>query len=105
MGQGAALGMMEDSEYHMEEYHLGESEKIIFLGTDGIWEACDAENEMYGKERLMKVDTGHLPGGTPKPWWTGSWKTCTGFSTATPRQDDITMVVLKMKGTSHGQNT
>ncbi|MFT3789059.1 MAG: SpoIIE family protein phosphatase [Tepidisphaeraceae bacterium] len=67
-----ALGAMPDSQY--EEYRAEglKAGTLIFLGTDGIWEARNAADEMYGKERMFDVLARNA--GKPAPRWVLRWK-------------------------------
>jgi phosphoserine phosphatase RsbU/P len=52
-GCGVPLGVMEDFAY--EEFKLPQplpQRAIITIGTDGIWEAMDVHNELFGKDRM-----------------------------------------------------
>ena len=40
--------------YEQEIHDLKEGQ-VIFLGTDGIWEAHNPEGELFGKERLYNT--------------------------------------------------
>lgn len=54
-GRGIALGVDQKWEYE-ENKKTGFSDgQIILIGTDGIWEARNARNEMFGKERLYEI--------------------------------------------------
>jgi sigma-B regulation protein RsbU (phosphoserine phosphatase) len=48
---GIVLGILEDFEYKTEEITLTEE---LILYTDGITDANDDDNEMYGEDRLLK---------------------------------------------------
>lgn len=50
-GQGVPMGAMEGAEFQ-ERRILLDTEEILLLGTDGIWETLDPAGEMFGKERL-----------------------------------------------------
>jgi prolipoprotein diacylglyceryl transferase len=54
-GPGIALGVIGDWQY--EEYGKPNllPGQIIFLGTDGIWEATNKNGEMFGKQRIYDV--------------------------------------------------
>jgi len=51
-GSGVALGVMEDTIFKMYTKTEIRKGQIIFLSTDGIWEACNLKMEMFGKERI-----------------------------------------------------
>jgi sigma-B regulation protein RsbU (phosphoserine phosphatase) len=53
-GKGMALGISKDTVYTASSVDIKPGQ-IIFLGTDGIWEARNAEGELFGKERLQLV--------------------------------------------------
>jgi sigma-B regulation protein RsbU (phosphoserine phosphatase) len=53
-GKGMALGISKDTVYTASSVDIKPGQ-IIFLGTDGIWEARNAEGELFGKERLQQV--------------------------------------------------
>ncbi|WP_319780658.1 SpoIIE family protein phosphatase [Maridesulfovibrio sp.] len=54
-GHGLPLGVLEDTRY--KAYRLGVRPKnaIIIIGTDGIWESRNLNDEMFGKERCLEV--------------------------------------------------
>jgi len=51
-GEGLPLGVMEDAVYKESEQQIGPGQ-IILIGTDGIKEAVNADQEMFGTERLL----------------------------------------------------
>jgi len=54
-GIGIALGVNEDFRYE-ENIKAGIADgQIIALGTDGIWEACNKEGNMFGKKRFREI--------------------------------------------------
>lgn len=50
-GQGVPMGAMEDAVFQ-ERRILLDTEEILLIGTDGIWETLDPAGEMFGKEGL-----------------------------------------------------
>lgn len=52
------LAGMEGTKYHKNELQLNEDDQI-FLYTDGVTEATNAENQLYGEERLLKTLNSH----------------------------------------------
>lgn len=53
-GRGLPLGVVGDTVYQSSSCDI-KSGQIIVLGTDGIWEARNAEGELFGKERLQQA--------------------------------------------------
>ena len=53
-GDTFPLGILEDVNYQETQLSVNEGDKIIFY-TDGIVEAMNSENEMFGFERLQAV--------------------------------------------------
>lgn len=48
-----ALGIIEDFEYSTSEHRLTDTESLL-LYTDGLFEAYNASEELYGEERLLE---------------------------------------------------
>ncbi|MBW2539212.1 MAG: SpoIIE family protein phosphatase, partial [Deltaproteobacteria bacterium] len=55
MGPGLALGVDQNWQYEENKKSGLAKGQIILLGTDGIWEARNANGDMYGKKPLYKV--------------------------------------------------
>lgn len=55
MGDGIPLGIDADWPYTVNERRGLQEGQIIVLGTDGTWEAHNAEGEMFGKQPLLDV--------------------------------------------------
>lgn len=51
-GPGLALGVDLDYEYTSQQKSDLLPNQIFLIYTDGLWEACNEEREMYGKQRL-----------------------------------------------------
>jgi len=93
---GLPLGVYEDSEY--EEYHRALSPgQIIFIGTDGTWEACNKDGKMFGKEALRDIirDNAMRPA---KEIIDRVMTDLNEFLYPLKNQDDATLVLLKMEG-------
>ena len=52
--RGLPLGVSKDEAYKASSCGIKPGQ-IITLGTDGVWEARNAEGELFGKERLQQV--------------------------------------------------
>lgn len=88
---GLVLGIMEDFDYKTEEITLSDE---IILYTDGITDANNKENEMYGKNRLLnflnefKSDKEHIK---------ALLDNIDEFSQDETQFDDMTLLYLKIK--------
>ena len=56
---GTALGVMEDLPYFDGELALEQGDALL-LYTDGVNEATDADDELYGEERLVEFLRRHV---------------------------------------------
>jgi sigma-B regulation protein RsbU (phosphoserine phosphatase) len=56
---GLVLGLMDDIEYEIETVPLKNNDRLL-LYTDGLIDAMDFDNEVWGRERLLKVVKRHL---------------------------------------------
>jgi serine phosphatase RsbU (regulator of sigma subunit) len=93
-GEGLALGVLDDWRYR--EYHADAAAEgdIIVIGTDGIWEARDARNQLFGKERFMEVIRASC-GKTADEIVAACFQAVREFRGGLPIEDDITLVVIK----------
>ncbi len=53
-GKGLPIGVFENAVYEVRSCEIRPGQ-IVYLGTDGIWEARNSEGETFGKERLQDV--------------------------------------------------
>lgn len=60
-GEDIPVGV--DPLWKYSEFSADLGSGVLLLGTDGIWEAINAEQEMFGKERMLRVlrEAMHLP--------------------------------------------
>jgi sigma-B regulation protein RsbU (phosphoserine phosphatase) len=94
-GHGVGLGVVEDYAYEKNEKVRYQEGQIIFLGTDGIWEACNTHGEMFGKERIHKIirenaalDADHI--------LNAILKELSEFQGDARIEDDVTLVLVKL---------
>ena len=92
---GPVLGIMEGSEYTDERYTLAPGD-ALFVYTDGVPEANNAEGEMFGEERLEAVLAQIGKGDTPETIAKAVRKAVDDFACDTPQYDDVTMLCLVM---------
>jgi len=97
-GPGVALGVDTASRYTLQHRSYLAEGSILLVGTDGIWEACNAYGEMFGKERVMALIKRHAgaSAGTIRDRLVSALKDFCGSSDV---EDDITMVVIKLDRT------
>lgn len=87
-----ALGVFDVAAYHIHTIELETGDRLV-LYTDGITEATDLREELYGNERLMKV--------MEKPFLKGSgliegvFADVDAFAGEAPQFDDMTMLVFQ----------
>ena len=92
---GLPLGVLEDAVYEEEQRELAPGQ-IIAIGTDGIWEACNAQGSMFGKRLLEKAIRDHAerPSSEIVQRVLEALKQ---FLFPLDLQDDATLVVVKME--------
>ena len=94
-GSGMALGI--EGDYKYKEYLKADLDRgqIIFLSTDGIWEAFNPKGDMFGKERINDIirEKSSLSANEIINKILGSLKS---FQQGTQIEDDITLVVVKI---------
>uniref|UniRef100_I2Q2E3 Serine phosphatase RsbU, regulator of sigma subunit n=1 Tax=Desulfovibrio sp. U5L TaxID=596152 RepID=I2Q2E3_9BACT len=94
LGPGLPLGVLPDYAYE-EQTHPGlVPGQVLAIGTDGIWEARNPAGEMYGKERFRRVLRATALG-TAEEIVAAIHQDVAGFQAGAPRDDDITVVVVK----------
>jgi len=93
-GDGMALGIEEEYEFTSRTMALGQPGQIIFIGTDGIWEAHAPDKEMFGKDRLREIIRAyhHLGAHAIRD---AVFKAVAEF-TGPGQDDDITLAVIKV---------
>ena len=93
--EGMPLGLMEGS-YEGGEVSYGAGDIFVFY-TDGITEAMNAKGDMYGEDRLVSVIESNralAPGNIVE----NIEKDIRKFEHKASQHDDMTIIVIKMKG-------
>lgn len=87
-------GVEASSRYTMQRRNHTAEGSLILLGTDGIWETCNARGEMFGKERVLALLKNHArdTAGTIRDRLVEALQNFRGSSDL---EDDITMVAIK----------
>jgi sigma-B regulation protein RsbU (phosphoserine phosphatase) len=89
---GLVLGAMPGVRYPTHTVQLLRGDRLV-LYTDGVTEACNPSDELYGAHRL--VDEVHVHGsGTPAALVERICQSVNNFAGAAPQSDDITLTVL-----------
>jgi len=94
-GKGLPLGVMQDCVYTEANIQI-QPGQIILIGTDGLKEATNSQNELFGNERLQMVmrDNYQKPA---KEILDEVFEALENFRGSAIRQDDETLVVIKVK--------
>jgi len=92
-GKGLPLGIAENSEYE-ERYLEFKSGQILCIGTDGIWETRNSQDELFGKERFESAIRNYAaePAETIMQ---SILKDVEAFRGALDQEDDVTLVIIK----------
>lgn len=90
---GPALGLMEAQEYPDFACRLLPQQTLV-LYTDGVIEACNAEDELFGQERLLE-STRISPGSSASAFVERIQEDLAQFVGSAEPSDDITILVLK----------
>ncbi|MDO5131715.1 MAG: SpoIIE family protein phosphatase [Eubacteriales bacterium] len=93
---GLVVGAMEAAVYKAYEIRLDPGDKL-FVYTDGVTEATDAENRLFGTDRLI-VALNNDPGAAPQTVLKNVRKAVDGFVKDAEQFDDLTMLCLEYKG-------
>jgi sigma-B regulation protein RsbU (phosphoserine phosphatase) len=93
-GKGIALGLDENwtyKEYVKTGWNYG---NIILIGTDGIWETKNLQDEQFGKKRLQEIlrRNSHTSASNIIKIIT---EALTNFRQKAVQEDDITAVIIK----------
>jgi sigma-B regulation protein RsbU (phosphoserine phosphatase) len=91
---GIPLGIDASWEYLEHSAPMLAPGEVMFLGTDGIWEARDATDALYGKERMKEVIRANAAR-TSAEICDAVLEAVRAYRGAVPQLDDITMVVVK----------
>ena len=92
---GFVLAGMEGTKFSEGRIILGEGDKL-FHYTDGVTEATNIGNELYGKERLLLV-LNKNKGQTPKETLSSVKSDIDDFVGEAPQFDDITMLCVEYR--------
>jgi sigma-B regulation protein RsbU (phosphoserine phosphatase) len=94
---GMPLGIMSDAEFGNSGPVTLEVGDIVVVGTDGIWEAADTSEQMYGKERLIDLIE-QKKGESANKLAAAVVESVVHFCSGAPQTDDVTLLVIKCIG-------
>jgi len=94
-GKDIPLGIEPVWDFKEFEAPLPDEGGVIVIGTDGIWEARNAEDELFGKDRLRDTikQSAHKPADDIAA---DIIDAVVAFRAGEPQTDDITLLVLKV---------
>ncbi len=91
------LGIKKDSKYLENDIQLKSGDTLL-LYTDGVSEAMNTKDELYGTKRLMDLIKGiETKEKSPKEIINIIMSNIGEFSNGEPQRDDITIVIMKVK--------
>ena len=93
---GFVIGGISGAKYQEYEVNL-EPGSIVFLYTDGVPEATNAENELFGNERMLEA-LNKITSTSPKGILEGVRVAVDEFVKDAEQFDDLTMVCVEYKG-------
>jgi sigma-B regulation protein RsbU (phosphoserine phosphatase) len=95
-GGGLPLGVIGDAVYEQHQQAIKPGQ-IIVIGTDGIWETRNPQNEMFGKARLRKILQGQAQKGASEII-KAVFDALNDFRYPLQKKlDDITLVIIKVE--------
>ncbi len=95
-GKGVTLGVIEGAAYEGQTLAGIKPGGVLFIGSDGIWEARNTDNEMFGKKRLRQT----IRQNADKPAadiMNAVTAALDDFCAGRPLEDDVTLVVVKFQ--------
>ena len=93
---GFVIGGMEGVRYHEYTLKLEPGEKLFFY-TDGVPEATDEQDELFGIDRMLKALNTDM-GADPQAVLKSVRMAVDGFVKEAEQFDDLTMLCLEYKG-------
>lgn len=96
-GKGIPLGVDKDAQFTQNQYDFTGSQKILLLGTDGVWEIANPKGELFGKERTKALLNTYAKL-SARQIADKILEEIGVFSNFTAPKDDITLAVIKIDG-------
>jgi len=96
-GKGMPLGVDEEATYKESSFEI-QPGQLIFIGTDGIRETRNQKDEMFGNRRLQKILRRNAKT-SAQSVKRAILEAVTEFRGNQSQEDDLTLVVIKIKDT------
>ena len=93
-GDGPLLGLARRADFGEVSVEMGPGDIVVFY-TDGVTESRNPSGELFGRDRLGQAVLEHRSG-DPEALVAGIFAALDRFAQGTPREDDITVVVMKL---------
>ncbi len=93
VARGTIMGAFEEIELEEHEIYVAPDDTIVFY-TDGITEAMNANEDLFGEDRLRNVIAANAKAGAQQ-MLDAIINAVTGFISGTPQADDLTVFVVK----------
>ena len=100
---GLVIGAFESSKYREYELQL-EAGDTLFLYTDGVPEATNAKEALYGADRMLAA-LNRSPGAAPEALLKTLREDVDAFVGSAPQFDDMTMLCLRYNGAKQQRET
>ena len=100
---GLVLAAMEGIRYTQSELQLDAGD-MLYLYTDGVTEALNPQNELFGNDRLYDALVNMAADVHPGKLLSAVRNSCDQFADSAEQADDITMLALRYLGKNTAQN-
>ncbi|MDD5474926.1 MAG: SpoIIE family protein phosphatase [Syntrophales bacterium] len=100
---GPALGIIPGSVYHNHSIRV-EAGDLLVLYTDGITEAANRSDELYGEKRLLEY-AARCFAAPVRDCIEGLKRSVEAFADGAEQSDDITSLIVRYHGRGPGENT
>jgi sigma-B regulation protein RsbU (phosphoserine phosphatase) len=95
-GNGVALGVVKSCKYEENEKTDLVEGQIIFIGTDGIWETKNTQEQMFGKDPIFDIIR-HNAKARAEDIMNAVISALNQFRANLSPEDDVTLVVIKIE--------
>ena len=104
LNSNIVLGVIDDADFEIYETKLNKDD-IIFTYTDGITEALNDKDELFGENRLLTCLNKIKDENDTKNILNGIKQDINEFTNSAPQSDDITMLIFKYQKENNTMKT